>query len=77
MISVLAFVVVILVAGFLAYHGVGAFLDARLARKELDQRIRQLELVADSVSRTEGRRARLLVERLLDAVRDEPTARLG
>jgi cell division protein FtsB len=83
MITVVAILAVGLVFGVLAYHGIGSALDARQARKELDERIAQLEQVAESASTTKGRRARRLMERhrpigsLLAAVRDEPTVRLS
>jgi hypothetical protein len=80
MMTVTIFVAVALV-GLWAFHRIGAVLDARLARKELDERIAQLDQVVEDAFTTELRMRQRLerkrpVGRLLAAVRDEPTTPL-
>jgi hypothetical protein len=71
----------VVLLGLWAFHRIGAVLDARLARKELDERIAQLDQVVEDVSTTELRMRQRVererpIGRLLAAVRDEPTVPL-
>jgi cell division protein FtsL len=72
-------IIVAVLLGIWIFHKIGAVLDARLARKELEARIAELDQVVEDASTTTHLRARRLMDRkrpigrLLAAVRDEPT----
>ena len=82
MMTALSAIIAVAVLGLWTFHWVGSILDARQARKELNERIAQLDEVVHEMSTTQGRRARQLTDRrrplvrLLAAVRDEPTVPL-
>jgi len=72
-------IVAVVLLGIWVFHKIGAVLDARLARKELEARIAELDQVVEDASTTTQLRARRIMDRkrpigrLLAAVRDEPT----
>jgi hypothetical protein len=77
----IAMIVAGVLLGIWVFHRIGAILDARLARKELDERIAQLDQVVEDASTTRLRVRRLMdrerpIGRLLAAVTDEPTVPL-
>jgi hypothetical protein len=82
MVESVAVVVAVFALGLWTFHRIGAVLDARMAKKELGERVARLDQLIENTSATKARRVRQLVDRerpigrLLTAVRDEPTVPL-